>query len=238
IVRFPSTGIYAEIIEELEIAGGRLVEFKNCSDETEFIEKAGQMPLPPYIDRPASESDKITYQTVFAKETGSAAAPTAGLHFTQELLDKVAGNGVNIARVVLHVGLGTFRPVSSTDIRQHKMHSESYYMSKETADLLNSTKNNGKNIIAVGTTVVRTLETIYTNYGEFKPCAGETDIFIYPGYEFKAVDNLITNFHLPASSLIMLVAAFAGISNTLNAYEYAVKNRYRFFSYGDAMFIK
>lgn len=238
IVRFPLTEVYAEIIEELEMAGGRLVEFKNCPDETKFIERVGQMPLPPYINRPATETDKIAYQTIFAKEAGSAAAPTAGLHFTPELLDRIRSNGVNIAKVVLHVGLGTFRPVSSTDIRQHKMHSETYYMSEETADLLNSTRDNGKNIIAVGTTVVRTLETICTNYGEFKPCAGETDIFIYPGYEFKAVDSLITNFHLPASSLIMLVAAFAGIDKTLNAYKYAVETKYRFFSYGDAMFIK
>lgn len=238
IVRFPSTDVYAEVIEELDMAGGRLIEFKNCLDEKDFIEGVGQMPLPPYINRPVSESDKTTYQTVYAKEVGSAAAPTAGLHFTQPLLDKISEKGVNIARVVLHVGLGTFRPVSAMDIRQHKMHTESYYMSEETADLLNTTKDNGNNIIAVGTTVVRTLETIYTNYGEFKPGAGETDIFIYPGYQFKAIDKLITNFHLPASSLIMLVAAFAGRDNTLNAYEYAVKNRYRFFSYGDAMFIK
>lgn len=238
IVRFPLTDVYIEIIEELDIAGGRLIEIKNCPDEKEFIEMAGEMPLPPYINRPASERDKTTYQTIFAKEAGSAAAPTAGLHFTQQLLDEISNNGVNIARIVLHVGLGTFRPVSSMDIRQHKMHTESYYMSKETADLLNDTKNNGKSIIAVGTTVVRTLETIYTNYGEFKPGAGETDIFIYPGYQFKAIDKLITNFHLPASSLIMLVAALAGRDNTLNAYHHAVKNSYRFFSYGDAMFIK
>ncbi|HZK43964.1 MAG TPA: tRNA preQ1(34) S-adenosylmethionine ribosyltransferase-isomerase QueA [Syntrophomonadaceae bacterium] len=238
IVRFPNTDSYLSIKEELEMAGGRLVKLENCSDENEFIDKVGQMPLPPYIDRPIDPTDKDNYQTVFAKEIGSAAAPTAGLHFTEPFLEKINSKGVNIAKVVLHVGLGTFRPVSNSDIRQHKMHTESYYMSNETAILLNKTKKEDKKIVAVGTTVVRTLETIYGNYNEFRASVGETDIFIYPGYDFKAIDKLITNFHLPYSSLIMLVSALAGRNNIINAYEHAIINKYRFFSYGDAMLIK
>lgn len=238
IVKFEDSDTYIEIVEELELAGGRLVKFHNLIDETVFINEIGQMPLPPYINRPADKNDKVNYQTVYAKETGSAAAPTAGLHFTEELLNNIKAKGVNIVTIVLHVGLGTFRPVNSTDIRQHNMHKETYYISKETADILNATKLKGNNIVAVGTTVVRTLETVYNNFQEFRACAGETDIFIYPSYQFKAVDKLITNFHLPLSSLIMLVAAFAGYDYTMNAYNYAVDNKYRFFSYGDAILIK
>ncbi len=238
IVRFLDSDTYLEITAELEMAGGRLIKLENCPDENEFINKVGQMPLPPYINRPADENDKTSYQTVFAKEAGSAAAPTAGLHFTQALLDRITAKGVNLATVVLHVGLGTFRPVSSPDIRQHKMHTESYQMSKKTADLLNATREEGKSIVAVGTTVVRTLETIYSKQQKFSPGTGETDIFIYPGYEFKAIDKLITNFHLPASSLLMLVSALAGRDFTMQAYHHAVKEEYRFFSYGDAMLIK
>ncbi|MBO8159938.1 tRNA preQ1(34) S-adenosylmethionine ribosyltransferase-isomerase QueA [Thermosyntropha sp.] len=230
--------VKAEILSEIDIRGGRLIRFHNCPDEEEFIDRMGEMPLPPYIGRPAETSDKNRYQTVYARDLGSAAAPTAGLHFTEELLDKIKAKGVNIATVVLHVGIGTFRPVTSEDIREHKMHKEWYQVDRETADLLNKTRKAGKSIIAVGTTVVRTLETVYDDNSGFKAQSGETEKFIYPGYEFKAIDKLITNFHLPGSSLIMLVAAFAGHGNTMSAYNYAVAQGYRFFSYGDAMFIK
>ena len=202
----------------------------------EILDKLGTMPLPPYIHEKLKDQDR--YQTVYAKVTGSAAAPTAGLHFTQELLDKIKEKGINIAKVTLHVGLGTFRPVNEEDIKDHKMHTEYYEMNKETADLLNKTRENGKKIIAVGTTSVRTLETIMQKYGIFKEDSGETSIFIYPGYEFKGVDEIITNFHLPKSTLIMLVSAFAGREFILEAYKHAVEERYRFFSFGDAMLIK
>ena len=194
------------------------------------------MPLPPYIHEKLE--DQSRYQTVYAKEVGSAAAPTAGLHFTKELLAEIAAKGINIANVTLHVGLGTFRPVSVDTIEEHEMHSEYYSMSKETAELLTKTKENGKRVVAVGTTSTRTLETIMTKYNEFKECSGWTNIFIYPGYEFKAIDALSTNFHLPKSTLVMLVSALAGRENILNAYNEAVKEEYRFFSFGDAMFIK
>lgn len=202
----------------------------------ETLEELGTMPLPPYIHEKLN--DQSRYQTVYAKEVGSAAAPTAGLHFTNELLEAIKNKGINIAYVTLHVGLGTFRPVSVETIEEHEMHSEYYQMTKEVAELLTKTKNENHKIIAVGTTSTRTLETIMTKYGEFKECNGWTNIFIYPGYKFKAIDNLITNFHLPKSTLVMLVSALAGKENILNAYNEAIKNKYRFFSFGDAMLIK
>ena len=202
----------------------------------EILEHLGTMPLPPYIHE--NLEDQSLYQTVYAKEVGSAAAPTAGLHFTKELLKEIEEKGTNIAYVTLHVGLGTFRPVSVDNIEEHEMHSEFYSMTKEVADLLNKTKKEGHNIIAVGTTSTRTLETIASQYNEFKECNGWTNIFIYPGYEFKGIDKLITNFHLPKSTLVMLVSALAGRENILNAYKIAVEDKYRFFSFGDAMFIK
>ena len=203
----------------------------------EILDKLGTMPLPPYIHEKLD--DQSRYQTVYAKELGSAAAPTAGLHFTNELLKKIEQKKINICYVTLHVGLGTFRPVSVDNIKDHEMHSEYYTMSKSVADKLNETKKNGKRIIAVGTTSTRTLETIATNNnGKFIECSGWTKIFIYHGYEFKAINCLITNFHLPKSTLVMLVSALAGRENILNAYNIAVKEKYRFFSFGDAMFIK
>ena len=202
----------------------------------EILERLGEMPLPPYIHEKLKDKDR--YQTVYAKELGSAAAPTAGLHFTKELLNKIKEKGILIEEITLHVGLGTFRPVEVEDVNNHKMHSEFYTMSKETAEVLNKTKKEGRRIIAVGTTTTRTLETIMNLYKEFKECSGWTDIFIYPGYEFKAIDALITNFHLPKSTLVMLVSAFSSKENIINAYNEAVKEKYRFFSFGDAMFIK
>ena len=202
----------------------------------EILDKLGEMPLPPYIHEKLKDKDR--YQTVYAKEVGSAAAPTAGLHFTPELLDKIAKKGIKIEYITLHVGLGTFRPVTSENVLDHQMHSEYYIMSKETADTLNEAKKNGNMIVSVGTTSTRTLETVVNLYGEFKECSGWTNIFIYPGYKFKAIDYLITNFHLPKSTLVMLVSALAGRENILNAYNIAVKEHYRFFSFGDAMLIK
>ena len=202
----------------------------------EILEELGIMPLPPYIHEKLK--DQSRYQTVYAKEVGSAAAPTAGLHFTNELLDKIKTKGINIVNITLHVGLGTFRPVSVEKIEEHEMHSEFYTMSDEAAKVLNNTRENGGRIISVGTTSTRTLETIMGLYGEFRGCSGWTNIFIYPGYEFKGIDALITNFHLPKSTLVMLVSTLAGRENILNAYKVAVEEKYRFFSFGDAMFIK
>ncbi|MBQ6497547.1 MAG: tRNA preQ1(34) S-adenosylmethionine ribosyltransferase-isomerase QueA [Bacilli bacterium] len=202
----------------------------------EILEKLGTMPLPPYIHEKLE--DQSRYQTVYAKEVGSAAAPTAGLHFTNELLDRIKDKGINICYVTLHVGLGTFRPVTVTNIKDHEMHSEFYTMKQDVAELLNKTKKNGHRIISVGTTSTRVLETIMTENGKFIECSGWTKIFIYPGYEFKGIDCLITNFHLPKSTLVMLVSALAGRENILNAYKIAVQEKYRFFSFGDAMFIK
>lgn len=202
----------------------------------EILDELGEMPLPPYIHEKLKDKDR--YQTVYAKNEGSAAAPTAGLHFTNELLENIRKKGVKILYITLHVGLGTFRPVMVEDVTKHKMHSEFYQMSKEVADELNLAKKNGNRIISVGTTSTRTLETIMSLYGEFKECCGNTEIFIYPGYKFKAIDSLITNFHLPKSTLIMLVSALAGKENIMNAYKVAVENEYRFFSFGDSMFIK
>lgn len=202
----------------------------------EVLDKLGEMPLPPYIHEKLK--DKNRYQTVYAKNEGSSAAPTAGLHFTEELLGKIKEKGINVVYVTLHVGLGTFRPVNVDDVTKHKMHSEFYMMSKETADILNTAKRENRRIISVGTTSTRTLETIMNLYGEFKQCSGWTDIFIYPGYKFKAVDSLITNFHLPKSTLVMLVSALAGKDNIMKAYNEAIERKYRFFSFGDSMFIK
>ncbi len=202
----------------------------------EILDELGTMPLPPYIHEKLEDKDR--YQTVYAKEVGSAAAPTAGLHFTEELLERIKDKGINVVYLTLHVGLGTFRPVKVEKIEEHKMHSEFYSLSSEVADILNKTREDGKRIIAVGTTSTRTLETIYGKFGEFREDNGFTDIFIYPGKEVKSIDGLITNFHLPKSTLIMLVSAIAGKDNILNAYNVAVKEKYRFFSFGDAMFIK
>lgn len=202
----------------------------------EILDKLGEMPLPPYIHEKLEDKDR--YQTIYAKEVGSAAAPTAGLHFTKELLEKIQEKGIVLEEITLHVGLGTFRPVQVDDVTKHKMHSEFYHMTKETAEVLNQAKKDGRRIISVGTTTTRTLETIMSLYNEFKECSGNTDIFIYPGYKFKAIDALITNFHLPKSTLIMLVSAFANKEYIMNAYKTAVEEKYRFFSFGDAMFIK
>ncbi len=202
----------------------------------EVLEKLGTMPLPPYIHEELKDQGR--YQTVYAEFAGSAAAPTAGLHFTEELLDKIAKKGVSIVHVTLHVGLGTFRPVEEEDIRDHKMHVEHFVMNKESADVLNETKERGGRIVAVGTTSVRTLESVYSKYGKFIECEEDTGIYIYPGYEFGCVDAIITNFHLPKSTLLMLVSAFAGREFILKVYEHAVDEKYRFFSFGDAMIIK
>ncbi len=202
----------------------------------EILDELGEMPLPPYIHEKLKDKDR--YQTVYAKNIGSAAAPTAGLHFTIDLLSKIKNKGVNVAYITLHVGLGTFRPVNVEDVTKHKMHSEYYVMSDEVADLLNKTRESGHKIISVGTTSTRTLETIMSLYGTFKGCSGWTDIFIYPGYKFKGIDYLITNFHLPKSTLVMLVSALAGKEKIMKAYNEAVKEKYRFFSFGDSMLIK
>lgn len=228
-------GIMTATVVEVKDDGNRIVEFE-CEDNFfSALDTIGQMPLPPYITEELK--DKERYQTVYSHELGSAAAPTAGLHFTNELMEKIKAKGINIAYVTLHVGLGTFRPVKVDDVTKHKMHSEHYEIPEETARLINETKKNGKRVIAVGTTSCRTLESVASFYGEIKPCDGFTDIFIYPGYEFKVLDGLITNFHLPESTLIMLVSAFAGYDNIMNAYKVAVQEKYRFFSFGDAMFI-
>lgn len=202
----------------------------------EILDRLGEMPLPPYITEKLD--DKNRYQTVYAKNPGSAAAPTSGLHFTSEYLEKIKAKGVNIAYVTLHVGLGTFRPVVVDDVSKHDMHSEYYILNEDTANLLNKTRENNKKIIAVGTTSTRVLETIADENGRFKAASGNTKIFIYPGYKFHGIDALLTNFHLPKSTLIMLISALAGKENVLNAYKHAVKEKYRFFSFGDCMFIK
>ncbi len=215
--------------------GNRVVQFEYTGLFENVLDKLGQMPLPPYIKKELTEPER--YQTVYAKHEGSAAAPTAGLHFTPELLAKLEAKGVKIARLTLHVGLGTFRPVKAEHISQHIMHSESYTLDSTQADIINQTKKNGGRVIAVGTTSARTLETLVNTKGEVSPGSGNTDIFIYPGYKFHAIDGLITNFHLPESTLIMLVSALAGREYVLNAYNEAVKMQYRFYSFGDAMFV-
>lgn len=216
--------------------GIRLMEFIYKGIFYEILDQLGEMPLPPYIHEKLEEKDR--YQTVYATHLGSAAAPTAGLHFTEQLIGKIKEKGVIIVPITLHVGLGTFRPVNVDDVINHKMHSEFYQMNQKTADILNRAKKENRPIISVGTTSARTLETIMSLYGEFKECSGWTDIFIYPGYQFKAIDHLITNFHLPKSTLVMLVSALAGREKILRAYKEAVKHEYRFFSFGDSMFIK
>lgn len=234
IVSFGNGELKAKVLEKFD-EGITHIELLYDGILMEILEKLGKMPLPPYIHEELKDQDR--YQTVYAKNIGSAAAPTAGLHFTPELLKKIKEKKVNIVPITLHVGLGTFRPVEVEDVTKHHMHSEYYEVSKEAADILNKTKENGKKIIAVGTTSTRTLETVYSKYNTFKECFGNTDIFIYPGYEFKAIDALITNFHLPKSTLLMLVSAFSKKEIMLNAYNEAVKQKYRFFSFGDAMFI-
>ncbi len=222
-------------VREVLPDGNRVIEFKCEGEFFSTLDKVGQMPLPPYIKEKLADRER--YQTVYSKELGSAAAPTAGLHFTPELLEKIKAKGVKVVYVTLHVGLGTFRPVKVDDIRDHKMHTEHYYMSKETADIINETKQNGGRVICVGTTSCRTVESVAQKYGKMCECSDDTGIFIYPGYEFKCMDGLVTNFHLPESTLIMLVSAFAGYENTMNAYKIAVEEKYRFFSFGDAMLI-
>ncbi|MGO1420966.1 tRNA preQ1(34) S-adenosylmethionine ribosyltransferase-isomerase QueA [Staphylococcus equorum] len=226
--------IVAECIEELN-QGGRIMRLHYEGILQERLDELGEMPLPPYIKERLDDQDR--YQTVYAKASGSAAAPTAGLHFTDELLNRIKAKGINIAFITLHVGLGTFRPVSVDNIDDHEMHSEYYQMDQETAKLLNETKSIGHRVISVGTTSTRTLETIMQTNEAFKAQSGWTDIFIFPGYTFKAIDGLITNFHLPKSTLVMLVSAFSSRDYILNAYQQAVKSEYRFFSFGDAMLI-
>ena len=228
-------GELTAVVREVREDGNRVVEFKYEGIFLEVLERLGKMPLPPYIKEELQDQER--YQTVYSKEVGSAAAPTAGLHFTKELLEKIREKGVNEAFVTLHVGLGTFRPVKAEEVTDHHMHSELCMMTAETANMLNETKRNGGRIICVGTTSCRTLESLVNDDGTFEAKSGWTDIFIYPGYTFKAMDALVTNFHLPESTLVMLVSAFAGREHVLNAYEEAVKQRYRFFSFGDAMFI-
>jgi len=215
--------------------GNRVMEFICNGNIYEILDQIGNMPLPPYITEQLADKDR--YQTVYAKNLGSAAAPTAGLHFTDELFEKLKKKGVNVGFVTLHVGLGTFRPVKVEKIEDHVMHTESYHIPKETADLINSTKEAGKRVVCVGTTSCRTLESASSKDGRVEECSNDTEIFIYPGYKFKCMDGLITNFHLPESTLIMLVSAFAGYESTMNAYKIAVEEKYRFFSFGDAMII-
>lgn len=222
-------------VTEVMPDGNRMIEFRCDGDFFTVLDEVGQMPLPPYIKEKLK--DKERYQTVYSKEAGSAAAPTAGLHFTKEMLEGIKKSGVNIAYVTLHVGLGTFRPVKVEDVTKHKMHTEHFYIPVEAADIINETKKNGGRVICVGTTSCRTVESCAARYGEIRSCSGDTDIFIYPGFEFKCMDGLVTNFHLPESTLIMLVSAFAGYDNVMNAYNTAVKEKYRFFSFGDAMLI-
>ena len=235
VITFGNNILKAKCVE-IKDEGIRVFELIYQGILNEILDKLGQMPLPPYIYEKLE--DQSRYQTVYAKEIGSAAAPTAGLHFTNELLDKIKEKGIKIVFITLHVGLGTFRPVNVSDVTKHKMHSEFYKMDQKTADILNRAKKNHHQIISVGTTTTRTLETVMHNYNIFKECSGWTDIFIYPGFKFKAIDKLITNFHLPKSTLVMLVSALAGKENIMNAYKEALKEEYRFFSFGDSMLIK
>ena len=233
-ITFGDGRLRAEVLEVVE-EGNRLVKFHYEGIFEEILDSLGEMPLPPYITHKLE--DKEMYQTVYAKFDGSAAAPTAGLHFTKELLNKIEEKGIKIASITLHVGLGTFRPVKVDDVNNHHMHTEWYEVNTEAADIINETKRNGGRVICVGTTSCRTIESVADEKGYMKAKTGETDIFIYPGYKFKVMDGLITNFHLPESTLVMLVSAFAGKENVLAAYETAVKERYRFFSFGDAMIL-
>ncbi len=220
---------------ELKDDGIRMFKLDYDGIFLEVLDRLGEMPLPPYIKEKLLDNNR--YQTVYAKELGSAAAPTAGLHFTPELLKKISDKGIIITYITLHIGLGTFRPVVVNDVLNHHMHKESYFLTKETSDILNNAKKNNKKIIAVGTTTVRTLETVMTKYNQFKEAYGETDIFIYPGYQFKAIDALITNFHLPKSTLMMLVSAYASKDLIMQAYDTAIEEKYRFFSFGDSMLL-
>ena len=231
-----ANGILEAEVIDVTVDGNRILKFKCDGNFFSVLDKVGTMPLPHYITKKLE--DKERYQTVYSRELGSAAAPTAGLHFTKELLSKVKNKGINIGFVTLHVGLGTFRPVKVKDVDDHKMHSEHYEVSAETAELINKTKAENGRVVCVGTTSCRTLESMYKKEGKITASSGWTDIFIYPGYRFKVTDALITNFHLPESTLIMLVSAFAGRERILNAYSEAIKEKYRFFSFGDAMFIK
>lgn len=235
VIEFGDGLLKGEIIDVIE-EGNRIIRFSYDGIFEEILDKLGQMPLPPYITH--ALQDKNRYQTVYAKYEGSAAAPTAGLHFTKDLIDEIEKKGIKIAYVTLHVGLGTFRPVKEDDILNHHMHSEWYQISEEAAEIINSTKENGGRVICVGTTSTRTIESAADEDGKLKAKSGDTSIFIYPGYKIKVLDCLITNFHLPESTLVMLVSALAGRENVLNAYNEAIKEEYRFFSFGDAMFIK
>ena len=233
-ISFGGGMLTAKVVKVLE-DGNRLVKFSYEGNFYETLDKIGQMPLPPYIKKRLEDGER--YQTVYSRELGSAAAPTAGLHFTSALLEEVRQMGVEVAFVTLHVGLGTFRPVKEDEVENHKMHSEHYALSQETADVINRTRERGGRVIAVGTTSCRTLESVGLTDGIVKPADGWTEIFIYPGYKFQVLDGLITNFHLPESTLIMLVSALAGYDHTMKAYEHAVEEKYRFFSFGDAMAI-
>ena len=233
IVKFDDN-LSMQVVEKYD-EGLAKVKFFGCDNVFSYIDKIGTVPLPPYIKEKLDDDDR--YQTVYSKDKGSAAAPTAGLHFTKELLEKIKDKGINVCYVTLHVGLGTFRPVKEDDITNHKMHSEFFIISEETAKIINDTRKRGKDIFAVGTTTVRTLESCYQKYGDIRPVSMNTDIFIYPGFEFKVIDHLITNFHLPKSTLLMLISAFYNKDDILKAYEEAIKERYRFFSFGDAMLI-
>lgn len=229
-------GLLKGTVVDIKEDGSRIIKFEYEGIFEEVLDKLGNMPLPPYIKEKLE--DKERYQTVYSKHAGSAAAPTAGLHFTKELLGKIVDKGIKIAYITLHVGLGTFRPVKVEDVTKHEMHSEYYVISEESSEIINDGIQNGNNIVAVGTTSIRTLETVARDNGKIVPTNGWTDIFIYPGFEFKIVDSLITNFHLPKSTLIMLVSAFSTKENIMNAYKIANEEEYRFFSFGDAMFIK
>lgn len=232
---FDFSGIMDGVIEDIGLEGIRVIRFDSKENIYTALDKIGQMPLPPYIREQLKDNER--YQTIYSDPIGSAAAPTAGLHFTNELLDKIKEKGIKTAYVTLHVGLGTFRPVKEDKITDHIMHSEHYEIPQETVELIEETKKNGGRVIAVGTTTTRTLESVARDRGALIPCEGWTDIFIYPPYEFKVLDGLITNFHLPESTLVMLVSAFAGYENTMNAYYEAVREKYRFFSFGDSMMI-
>lgn len=229
-----SEKLCCEVIDVLP-DGNRIIKFACNGEFFSVLDEVGQMPLPPYIKEKLEDRER--YQTVYSKELGSAAAPTAGLHFTDGILEKIKEKGVKVVYVTLHVGLGTFRPVKVEDINEHKMHSEHYVVSREAADAINNTKKNGGRVICVGTTSCRTIESVASKYGEIRECSDDTSIFIYPGYEFKCMDGLLTNFHLPESTLIMLVSAFYGYDKTMKAYNTAVDEKYRFFSFGDAMLI-
>ncbi|MGI6550243.1 MAG: tRNA preQ1(34) S-adenosylmethionine ribosyltransferase-isomerase QueA [Syntrophomonadales bacterium] len=237
LIMFGEKRMWGKIVADLDFAGGKLIHFYGYEDFMQTVDEVGEVPLPPYINRNAIDNDITDYQTVYAREYGSAASPTAGLHFTPQLLERIEKGGTEVIRLTLHVGLGTFRPVEVDDIRNHVMHREFFELEEEEARKLNQARREGKRIVAVGTTSVRTLETVFSPGRGFESGAGETGIFIYPGYTFKAVDALITNFHLPKSSLLMLVSAYAGIELIKKAYNHAIANNYRFFSYGDAMII-